>query len=194
MPRLKKNHLVEKRNVLNDMRAHSMTLQELKLFSIYLSKINSRDISTRVVRFTVNDFKTIMDLDRIKIDHMKDVTNRLLSRIVKVPNERGGHTAFQLFKQCTVDMDKNGDWYVEIDAHDKALPLMFDFQRDYFTYKIWNALKLRSPNQLRMYEILKQYQSAGFRILSLEELRELLWIGKDEYKAYKDFRVRVLDA
>ena len=45
--------IVQKRNVLNELRKNSMSLQELRFFSIYLSKINSRDISTRVVRFLV---------------------------------------------------------------------------------------------------------------------------------------------
>ena len=49
--------IVQKRNVLNELRKNSMSLQELRFFSIYLSKINSRDISTRIVRFSLEDFK-----------------------------------------------------------------------------------------------------------------------------------------
>ena len=47
--------------------------------------------------------------------------------------------------------------FYEIDAHDRALPLMFDFKNKYFKYELWNALRLKSPNQVRMYEILKQW-------------------------------------
>jgi len=195
MATLRKNYLIKKRNVLNEIRANSMTLQELRFFSIYLSKINARDSSTRVVRFSLSDFHAIMELDsRIKIDYMKKVTDSLLCKVVNVPTERGGYSAFQLFKKCVVDTDEKGEWYVEIDAHDEALPLMFDFQARFFSYQLWNALRLRSSNQLRMYEILKQYEKIGSRVLGVDELKELLGIAKNEYPRFGDFKVRVLDA
>ena len=173
-----------------------MTMQELRFFSIYLSKINAKDTSTRVVRFPVADFQAIMELgSNIKIPYLKNVTNSLLSKVVNVPNERGGYTGFQLFKGCEVDKDDNGEWYVEIDAHDKALPLMFEFKNKYFTYQLWNALRLKSSNQLRMYEILKQYQAIGSRVLTVEDLKSLLGIKKDEYDGrWNNFKTRVLDA
>lgn len=194
MAQLKKNHLIVKRNVLNEIRSTSMTIQELRFFSIYLSKINKdKPDTTRVVRFPMDDFKAIMELGRIDISYMKSVTNGLLCKVVNVPDERGGYTGFQLFKECTVTKDENGGWYVEIDAHDKALPLMFDFKSKYFSYQLWNALRLRSSNQLRMYEILKQYQTIGYRIITVEDLKALLGIGKAEYSRFNDFKNRVLD-
>ena len=200
MATLKKNHLIEKRNVLNEIRANNMTLQELRFFSIYLSKINARDISTRVVRFPIDDFQAIMELGRIDINYMKSVTNSLLCKVVNVPieDEKGrykGYTGFQLFKECTVSQDDYGGWYVEIDAHDKALPLMFEFKNRYFTYQLFNALRLRSPNQLRMYEILKQYEKVGSKIYTIEELKKDLWIREGEYGGrWNNFKTKVLDA
>jgi len=193
MKNIKENYIVKKRNVLNELRANNLTLQQLRFFSIYLSKIDPENIESRKVKFSIMDFQTIMDMKKIKIEYMKDVTNGLLSKIVNVPNERGGYSGFQLFKKCIVDTDENG-WFIEIDAHDDALPLMFGFKNKYFTYRLWNALQLKSSNQIRMYEILKQYEKIGYRIVSLEELRGLLGIEKNEYKVYKDFRRRVLDS
>jgi plasmid replication initiation protein len=142
----------------------------------------------------MDDFQAIMELGRIDIKYMKRVTDRLLGKVVSVPTERGGYEAFQIFKKCRVDTDEADEWYVEIDAHDDALPLMFEFQSRYFSYQLWNALRLRSPNQLRMYEILKQYEKIGARVLGVDELKSLLGIDKNEYSFYKDFRIRVLDA
>lgn len=191
---LKQNNLVVKKNVLNELRANNMTLQELRFFSIYLSRINPEDISTRIVRFSVSDFQKIMELqDRIKIDYLKQVTNSLLCKVVNIPNERGGYTGFQLFKECTVDMDNKKEWYIEIDAHDKALPLMFEFKEKYFSYKLWNALKLKSSNQLRMYEILKQYEKIGYRIMTIEYLKTQLGIDEKQYTRFNNFKQWVLE-
>ena len=190
---IKKKYVVEKRNVLNEIRSNNMTLQELRFFSIYLAKINARDASTRVVRFTRSEFMKIMEIDFMKMSYLKYVTTSLLCKIVNIPLETGGYKAFQLFKVCTVDKDKNGEWYVEIDAHDESLPLMFEFKEKYFSYELWNALRLKSTNQLRMYEILKQYENTGERIISIQELKELLGLNASDYLRYDNFRARVLD-
>lgn len=193
---LKKKNVIEKRNVLNEIRCNNMHLQELRFFTIYLSRINARDPeNTRLVRFTLSDFVTIMDLENVNISKLKATTNSLLCKVVNVPTESGGYRSFQLFKECTLEKDENTDeWYIEIDAHDRALPLMFDFKRDYFTYELWNALRLTSSNQLRMYEILKQYQKKGERTIELEQLKRYLFIGEDEYPRFDNFKAKVLEA
>lgn len=191
---LRKDHVIEKRNVLNEMRATQLNLVELRFLLVYLSKINARDPGTRTVRFPLADFVKIMEIQKVNISAMKATANRLLSHVVNIPDvETGGFTAFQLFKECRVNKEPGGDWYVEIDAHDKALPLMFDFKKDYFKYELWNALRLNSPQQVRMYEILKQYEHKGGRTLTLEELRALLGIEKTAYPVYADFRKQILD-
>lgn len=199
MSELFEKAIVEKRNVLNEIRSNSMSLQEMRLFSIYLSKINSRDISTRAVRFPMEDFQKIMGIGiDINMTHFRCAIRHILQQIVEVPNEKGsGYTAFQLFKKAVVEKDENDEWYVELDAHDMALPLMFDFKERYFNYELWNALRLKSTNQLRMYEILKQYEKIGKRELSVKQLRELLGIKKNEYSdrtGWSNFRKYVLDS
>lgn len=190
---LKDNYLVKKRNILNELRSNNMSLQELRFFSIYLSKINPEDTNTRLVRFPLEDFRKIMELSQIKINYLKGVVDSLLGKTVKVPTERGGLLAFQLFKTCLIDIDDNGEWFIEIDAHDNALPLMFDFKERYFSYRLWNALRLKSSNQLRMYELLKQYEKIGERIIAVDTLKELMGINESEYKRFGDLKSDVLE-
>jgi len=186
--------IVEKRNVLNELRANNLTLQELRFFSIYLSKINPYDKSTRAVKFKLSDFQKIMDFKKLNIVQLKAAVDSLLTKLVHVPNENGGFSTFQLFKECIIDKDSGGEWYVSIDAHDKALPLMFDFKDRYFKYALWNALRLKSANQIRMYEILKQYETIGKREMKVSDLRELLGIAPNEYPRWDRFKDRVLDS
>ena len=186
--------IVEKRNVLNELRSNNLTLQELRFFSIYLSKINPYDINTRTVKFKLSDFQKIMNFKTLNIVQLKSATDSLLTKLVHIPKESGGFKTFQLFKECEVDKDSNGEWYVSIDAHDNALPLMFDFKDKYFKYELWNSLRLKSANQIRMYEILKQYENLGKREISVKELRELLGIATNEYPRWDRFRDRVIDS
>lgn len=197
MSKIYETAIVEKRNVLNELRSNNMTVQELRFFSIYLSKINPWDLSTRAVRFPIEDFQRIMGFGKLNIGQLRASTDSLLTKLVHIPTERGGYTAFQLFKECKIDQDDSGKWYMEIDAHDKALPLMFDFKSHYFKYELWNALRLKSANQVRMYEILKQYEKIGKREIEVRELRELLGVSDNEYSdrtGWSNFKKKVLDS
>jgi len=158
-----------------------------------MAKINARDPSTRVVRFKLNDFQRIMELGKMNIEHIKKTLENLLSKSVSIPLDTGGFKLFQLFKVGIFTQNEEGEWYVEIDAHDDMLPLIFRFKEKYFTYELWNALRLKSTNQLRMYEILKQFEYAGERIISVKNLKELLGIDLEEYPRYSDLRVHVLE-
>jgi plasmid replication initiation protein len=192
---INQKYLVEKRNELNEMRGKGMNLQELRFLSIYLSRINPRECeNTRIVRFSLVEFMKIMELKRENIVYFKNITRDLLQKVVTLPTEKGGYTQFQLFKKCILDRNDEGDWYIDINAHDDALPLMFDFKREYFKYELWNVLSLKSSNQIRMYEVLKQYENIGFRVMSVQELRELLGIMPSEYSRWTHFRERVLDS
>jgi len=191
----KKKLMVEKRNILNDMIAREFSLQELRLFSIYLGKINARDMSTRLVKLPLKQFYNSLDaLQNVRINYLKTVTHNLLSKVVSFTDPAGGYQQFQLFKECRVFQDTVGQWYFELDAHDKALPLMFDFKKDYFKYELWNVLYLESVNQFRMYELLKQNEWCGERIIALTDLKALLGIEENEYPRWNNFRTRVLDA
>ncbi|MDR2558570.1 MAG: replication initiation protein [Oscillospiraceae bacterium] len=193
---IKKEYLIEKRNVLNEMRSNNMTLQGQRFFTVYLSKINARDPNSRFVRFSIKEFSAIMGFSgNFNFTHYEKTKDRLLSFIVDRPLSSGrGIESFQLFKKCKLEQDPNGEWFFEIDAHDDALPLMFEFKDYYFTYELWNALRLSSFNQVRMYEILKQHEYKGEAIISLEELRRMLNIALDEYPLWDRFRHRVLES
>ena len=186
---------VEKSNVLNEVRRNNMSLQELRFFSIYLAKINARDITSRVVTFPLEDFRRIMDFGRLNKSQIDNSITRLLQHVIKIPNDDGsaGYTSFQLFKECKLYQDNLHQWQVEIDAHDKALPLMFNI-KNYVSYELWNALRLTSANQLRIYELLKQYEKAKERKIDLVSLKEFLGLNKDDYPRWSNFKNRVLDS
>ena len=197
MSELFETAIIEKRNVLNEIRASNLTLQELRFFSIYLSKINPRDENTRSVKFPFADFKKLMDFGKLNIQQLKNSADSILGKKVFIPLESGGFEGIVLFDKCKVDKNSNGEWFVEISASNAAMPLMFDFKERYFRYELWNALRLKSPNQIRMYEILKQYENLGKREISVKDLRELLGISDTEYSSrtgWSDFKKGVLDS
>jgi plasmid replication initiation protein len=185
---------IEKSNSLNELRPNTLKLQEYRFFCIYLAKINARNEDSRIVRFPVDEFQQIMELGRVNITHMKETTDKLLSQIVHIPREDGGYDSFQLFKKCVVGRDNFGRWYVEINAHDEALPLMFNFKEKYFKYRLENVLTLKSLNQIRLYELLKAREHIGGTLdISIDILKQKLGIGKKQYPRWNNFKARVIE-
>ena len=192
--KIKKNYIIEKSNALNEMRSNNMTLQELRLLSIYMSRINARDKSTSAVQFLLTDLCAIMDVDMkgVRTSYYSDIAESLLHKIVKIPY-RGGFKAFSLFKRVVFARNDENLYYFGLEAHEDSLPLLFDLKGDYFKYELWNALRLRGKNQLRMYEVLKQYERVGCRIVLVEDLKEMLGIGENDYSQFKYFKRDVLE-
>ncbi len=193
---LRSNYLVTKSNALNEMRYRDMSLQEMRLFTVYLSRINHEDISTRRVKFSLDEFRKLMNLNpKTSTSYMKQITASMLKHVITEPiGEDGSYKQYQIFKTCEVISDNIGKWYVTIDAHDEALPLMFEYKNRYFRYKLWNTLHLTSTNQIRMYELLKQYENTEHKTLtiSLTDLKEKLDIKPEEYSRWENFKTRVL--
>ncbi|MEE3324230.1 MAG: replication initiation protein [Methanosphaera sp.] len=194
--KIKKNALVIKTNKLNEAQYEDISAEGLKLSMVYLSQINPSDISTRIVRFTLAEFTRAMDLKEGKnIKYFNKLAKKLLSQVVSIPNSSGGFKAFPLFQTFNLDKDKEtGEWYIEIDAHKKALDLMFNFKNKYFKYELWNIIYLRSNNQIRIYELLKQYENLGERELSISQLRFFLDIKDNQYigaNGFKNLRIKI---
>lgn len=190
-PKIFESAIVEKRNFLNELRTTLHSPQELRLFSIYLSAINPYNINSRIVRFPLSEFQRIMGFGRLNIAQLKASAEHILEQKVFVPKESGGFKGVNLFECFDVDKDNNGEWYVEISASTAALPLMFEFKSNYFKYRLWNALLLKSANQIRMYEILKQYEHIGKREIAVDELQKLLNVN---YSRWDKFKEKVLDS
>ena len=190
---LKGTELVEKRNILNEaVYEEKMWLQEIRFFSAYLGKINPRDQTTRVVRFKLKEFQDCIGKGDANLKKTRETTDRLLRQIAHVPLESGGFHSFQLFSECKVDRDKKGEWYVELVAHEKAMPFMFGFIDRYFSYRLSNVLRLLSTNQVHLYEQLKQYEGLGVRTIPIEQLRKILEIGDGQYTRWDNFRQVIL--
>ena len=182
---------IERANSFNQLRPKGMTLNQIRFFAIYQAKINAREPEKREVIFPLNDFVKIMALQRLNITKLKNTIDDLLRQIVHLPNDKNGFIAIPLFNECEV-YQESGKWFVKIECHQKAMPYMFEMKKNYFKYRLWNALRLTSVNQIRMYEVLKQYEQIGTRTVEIDELKELLGISLKQYQRYDNFNKRVL--
>jgi len=186
---------VVKKNKLNEMYLTNMSLQELRIFSVYLSLIDKDDESTKRVVFSLKEFSRIADVSRQRMEYYKDVVTQLAAKSVSYgvrDDEDSPYQICPLFIKLIVEKDEYGEWRIILDANEKAMPLLFGFKSEYFRYKLWNVMRLKGKNQVRMYEILKQYEKLGRRVIQIDDLRGMLGMAKGRYKDLSNFKKRVL--
>jgi plasmid replication initiation protein len=185
--------LVEMSVAVNSMHNGYDTLREQRILLTYLSKINARDTESRSIRLSLDEFASICELKDIKYPtDFKPITDRMLQKLVSLRTPFGGYESFQMFSKCKINKEfADGEWYFEITAHEDAMPFFFELKR-YVSYDLKYPLRLHSLHHIRIYSLLKQYESGGVYRVPIDELRELLDIKSDEYPRYNNIVDKIL--
>ena len=193
-------YVIAKNKRLNEMTASNFTLQELRFLCIYLGMINPMDLKTRKLAFTLDSYQKIMEIGTNLLQVEASMNGLMDKKItIRSKNSYSGYDRINLFTRATLCRDEGseGGWVVEMSASEEALELFFNQRKgEYFKYGMWNAVGLKSFNQVRLYEWLKQHEWAASKqgkIVMLADLRAHLEIGEDQYLQYSEFKKWVLE-
>jgi plasmid replication initiation protein len=188
-------YLISKSNALVQMKNTYKNIQQQRLFNLYIAKINPLNPINKTIRITIAEFKQIIGLEENlhNIQYFKDVAKKVLGHPVTVKTEKGW-SAFVLFQSCKLEKDIiTEEWYFQMTASEEAMPYFFQLKNNYTKYELGSILSLKSVNQLRTYEILKQFVNIGQKKISLEDFRAFLSIKEGEYTDFNNFKRKVLN-
>ncbi|MCD7800989.1 MAG: replication initiation protein [Ruminococcus sp.] len=183
----KVKYLVEKSNVLNTLNTSNMTLNELRFFLVYLSKINARELSSRKVRINIKDFESLFHIE-LNTTLFDNQIKKIMSRVVEI--KENGKKKYLTLYSC---FEWNTDYpkVLEISCNDMILPYLFELKKNYTTYMIESISRLNSVSKIRLYEICKQYEKLDTIKIDLRELQEML--GCSTYPEFRYFKKNTLD-
>jgi plasmid replication initiation protein len=189
----KKPVVIEMSHILNAVKGNYKTIHEQRLFYIYLSRINARNPDNFIIKFTLKEFCEICNLEYIRKPkpYIKYAKN-LMHNIVELPLPYGGVEVFPLFGMSRFSQDENtGEWYFEIGANLYYKDIFFNL-KEYVKFNLDYIIHLKTPYQMHLYTLLKQYQNIGKWQYKLSELRKLMNIETEEYTRYCDFNSKIL--
>lgn len=195
---LDERNVVMKSNRLTEMRNCKYTLAEQRLLAVYLSRINPKRPEVTTVTFTMDEFQKILGLGKLNVEYWRQAFESLITKTITFESQVEGKmswTTAVVFQSITFSMGENiSENLVHLNASDAVLPLMFDMKKNYTKYQLWNCLRLSSSNQIRMYELLKQYEHVGIRVIAVKDLKEMLGLSSDSYATWERFKTRILEA
>ncbi|HQM99331.1 MAG TPA: replication initiation protein, partial [Bacteroidales bacterium] len=184
------NNTIYKSNSLMSS-IYDLSLQEQRIILVLISLINPReDQDFRLYKMPVEMFKQVVGLEgQGYYDKMEAVILKLMKRAFKIDDPDGGWLILNWLSSCEY---KKGEGAIELEISAKLKPYLLDLKSHYTAYRLKNILPLRSGYSIRLYELLKQYETIGERYLGVDEMRQMMEIKKTEYKNYNDFKKKVI--
>jgi len=177
---------------------------ETRFFYTLVSMIEKNDPDDKVYRIWFSEIKKMFKLENNKQSYklLRDSAESILSKSVKINWDDADGTPLQerftLFttvrsiREGSEHLVANKNLYIDIKILKEVRPFFLDIKKKfdpkvhrYTSYDIKNIIALK-PYGTRIYELLKQYQKLGERVLTVKKLKEMFNIT-DEYKRFFDF-------
>jgi plasmid replication initiation protein len=183
--------IIQHNNLVDAPRILSM--QEQKLFMFLVSKINPDDKEFFTFRVAVEEFAKAVGVNNTKNTYrdLQEISKRLMSKVITIhlPEEK-------IITQTNIldYIDYHyGKGYADIRLSHKLSPYLLGLKREFTQYKLSQITKLSSLYAIRIYEMLKKQENFGKRTFFIDDLRKKLNISDNKLKAFKDFRLKVLE-
>lgn len=195
LPDDKESLVVQKSNPLYSLWKSPLTLAEFKIMDTYLSRINSRDPSKRVVVFEKGEIEKLLGVTKINLPELKERLSHLMTVVeVKDGTIKKGFKLVTLFSEAIAEQDEAGLWKVKLEASDKAFKYFFNIEQlGYIRYKLRCVVSLGSRYSYILFNYLEKNRFRKAWDIDLDELKEMLGCQDEEtYKQYKFFNQKIL--
>lgn len=169
--------------------SYSLTVLEQKLIRVLASMIRKEDTDFTTYEFKAKDLSTILNINIKNIyKELDSITDKLMGRFIKIKDD--DKEKFQ--KRHVIEVADFENGILTLKIHKDMME--FYMKLNWYTkYQLKNVMQFKSTYSFRIYELLKQYQNIGYRIIDIEELRIILDIGKNEYPRYANLKQKVLN-
>lgn len=197
---IKDNQLVEAKYMFN--------IWETRFFLTLITMIEKEDEEDKVYRIWFKDIKNNFKINSNKsYDLLREAAISLGEKSVDIP--RTGDTGLKRNTKRRllqfVDYLEKGqtgenivkEEYIDVAIDKEIQPFLLHVKKNfdpkitrYTRYDLRNAEKLK-PYAVRIYELMKQFESNGFRTIKIQDLKEMFLIT-DEYKRFSTFNQSVI--
>jgi plasmid replication initiation protein len=191
--------LVKKSNQLIEAR-YNFTVWEMRFFLSVIAQIHRDDDDFKVYRVWFRDIVKTFGLNKNhnSYDLLRDGANKLMDKSFYVRYEDSGNqreSRYHILRKIdysTLGKEEGrveSQEFIDITIEQEMKPFLLQLQRNFTTYDLRNIVKL-GVYPIRIYELLKQYETFGKRTLGYEELKTMLEL--EHYSAFGTFYQRII--
>ncbi len=185
---VKKDYLVSKANQLVEAR-YRLTVREQRFVLLMVSIIEPKDDDFTIYRVPTQKLIEVLGWRKEKDARKRvlDLIEGLEKKKLKIRKKESW-----LSMRWFASLENFDDGSVEIEFSRKLKPYLIQLKGNFTRYRLGIVFQLHSAYSIRMYELLKQYETIGSRRVTLEDLRLYLGVEEGRYKLYGHFKDRIL--
>ena len=194
--------LIKKSNDLIDAK-YKFNLWEMRIFLSILAKIHKDDQDFAAYKIWYKDVIKDFGLKSAEsYNYLREAGNSMLEQKLYTHYLSDGvkrDVTYNIFgkvdtlskegQSVLTDFSKQG--YIEITVHPDMKPFLLQLQKNFTAYDMRYVLKL-GVYSLRIYELLKQYETFKNRKIDVDEMKEMFTL-KTEYPLFANFYQRIVD-
>ena len=193
--------LIKKSNDLIESR-YNFDIWEMRIFLMLIAQIRREDDDFRVYRIWYRDVARVFKLNQKRgYAEIRDAIKNLLEKKVYVDVTVDGFKRKEVYhfirKLSYLEEGQEGkkgvenQEYIDVKIEEEMKPLLLQLQKSFTAYELGNVINL-GVYAVRIYELLKQYESIGRRTLGFEELK-LMFELEDKYPLFSGFFTFVIE-
>lgn len=172
--RLNKENLVKQHNALISAK-HKLTQTQLKIILSVVGKIQKDDEDFKDYCFYIKDFLDVINKEsqwKENYSFIIESIKGILSKPLHIPTEKGDLICNWL---AEAKMEKDSG-LVKLRFAPSLKPYLLQLKEQFTVFKLKYILVLSSMYSIRVYELVKQFETTGFRLISIEEFKRILGI------------------
>jgi len=171
-----------------------MSLQEARILRLLITQVVKEDNDFKTYSCKITDLAEFLHIDSSNLYRdIKDICKGLLQKTVSIEtgNPKAPWEMFQWVQLAKYD----GNGTVTLMLSNQIAPYVLGLNAYFTQYKLENILEMKSFYGIRLYELLRSdyfKDENTYQEYTLEFLRQF-FDCETKYKAFKDFRIRVLE-
>jgi plasmid replication initiation protein len=193
--------LIRKSNDFIESR-YKFDIWEMRFFLSVLSKIERDDQNFEIYRVKYRDI--IKDFGLVSNNAyamLREGAKNLMKKTVTLNYEKDGVVRSEMYHLIRkIDYLQDGQVlkndvetheYIDVKVEEELKPFLLQLSKNFTAYDLKNVAKLGTYS-IRIYELLKQYESIGKRTINVEEMKLMFDLTK-EYPLFANFYQKVIE-
>ena len=164
---------------------YKLTLEEQRLILLTIAQVDVDDEDFKTYKIDLKNLENKVD-KKINKNRMKSLAFNIMKKPFMLKETNAVYNFFAKVEPIETESA------LKVQFHPDLKPFLLDLQKEFTKYSLNFLLNLQSIYAVRLYQLLKQYQTIGKRKFNVDELREILQVPKS-YDNFADFKRKVLN-
>lgn len=185
------NKLVVKSNSLIEAK-YKLTIREQKIILYLTSQIKKEDEEFKTYTFSIKEFTEMMGLKNPNYNEILDIIEQLQRKVLRIKIDKGKKKGYASVAWLSFAFHSESEGTIDMRFDPFLKPYLLQLKDRFTAYELKNIVELKRSYSIRLYELLKQYESLRERIIDVFELRGLLGI-EDKYSSFGNIKQKILE-